>query len=297
MSGVILSIKKVFKAVVKFVKKIAKPLLIAAAVYFTAGLALSAFPATAGFAASMPGFAGGGLLGGGAAGTGIFTKIAAKLGLSTLGKAGGLVGGALAKGTTAAALSQAGIASSAITAGTAKATAAGLIKGGAAEAVGTVTTAGGIVAPATANDIGWTGAAASGAGGAAGGAATQAAAKAGMSLTEKLLLAQAGTKVVGAFLAPTDDQIAEAQKKWRGAFYGMEADGSTAKPATPQAPPPPAAPQRQLLSPQTAQAQPVAAPALGAPRLGQQPAAQQPGRTLFPENDLVNEPFRYGALA
>jgi hypothetical protein len=294
MSGIVKSIKKVFKAVVKVVKKIAKPLLIAAAIYFTAGLALSAFPATAGFAASMPGFAAGGLLGGGAAGTGIFTKIAAKLGLSTLGHAGGLVGGALAKGTTAAALTSAGVSSGALAAGTAKAAAAGLIPGaGGAAAAGTAATVG-VGAPATAADIGWTGAASGGAAGGAAGGATVAA-KAGMSLTEKLLLAQAGTKVVGAFLAPTDDQVAEAQKKWRGAFYGAEADGKAA--AQPQAQPPAAAvqPGRQLL-PQPGQAQ---APGLQsfAPPPSQPTASPQSGRTLLPENDLVNQPFRYGAMA
>jgi hypothetical protein len=303
MSGVVKAIKKVFKAVVKVVKKIAKPLLIAAAVYFTAGLALSAFPATAGFAASMPGFAGGGLLGGGAAGTGIFTKIAAKLGLSTLGSSGGLIGGALAKGTTVAALQSAGIGASALAAGATKAAASGLISSaaGGAGVAGTVVNAAGIAAPATAADIGWTGAAAGSAGAGASGAV---AAKAGMTLTEKLLLAQAGTKVIGAFIAPTENQIQEAQKKFRGAFYGAEANAAPPPPSQGmQGPGPavnPATPQRQLLG-QPSQPLPTMAPQPASQQTLQQQTAQNRqtlgGRSLLPTDDALDEPFKYGALA
>ena len=111
MSGVVKGIKKVFKKVVKFVKKALPIVLMAVAVYFTAGLALSAMPATASFAASMPGFAGGGFLGLGVgtsittgaaatAGTGIFSQAAVAMGVGTLGAHGGLVGGALAAGTS-----------------------------------------------------------------------------------------------------------------------------------------------------------------------------------------------------
>ena len=89
MSGIIKGIKKVFRKVGKVLKKIIKPLAIAVAVYFTAGLALSAFAPTAGFAASMPGFAGGGLFGTGVAvgsapvvaGSGIFSQVAGALGM------------------------------------------------------------------------------------------------------------------------------------------------------------------------------------------------------------------------
>ena len=74
-------IKKVFKKALKVVKKIAPIVIAAAAIYFTGGLALSAFAPTAGFAASMPLFAGGGIggLGIGAAkvaGTGLFSQAA-----------------------------------------------------------------------------------------------------------------------------------------------------------------------------------------------------------------------------
>ncbi len=177
MSGLVKGVKKVFKKIGKVVKKIAKPLLIAAAVYFTAGLALSAMPATASFAASLPGFAGGGILGtgvgaGASAGTGIFSTVASKIGLG-----GGLVSGA--------------------------------------EAVGGATTFA----------YGANSAAA-----AAGGGASAAAAKVGMSLTDKLLLAKVGTDVAGGLFgqSPEEEYAAqfEEQKRWRGAFYGVNADGS-----------------------------------------------------------------------
>src|ERR1700733_13016317 len=88
MSGVLNSIGKVFSKVWDFIKPIAKVVLIAAAVYFTAGVALSYFPATAAFAASMPGFAAGGTLGlgvgeGAVAGTGVFSEAAANIGLGS----------------------------------------------------------------------------------------------------------------------------------------------------------------------------------------------------------------------
>ena len=86
MSGLIKGIKKVFKKVTKFVKKYWKPILAAVAIYFTAGVALSYFSATAPFASAMPGFGA----------TGIFTKAATWMGFagsaqvsSTLSQASG----------------------------------------------------------------------------------------------------------------------------------------------------------------------------------------------------------------
>jgi hypothetical protein len=58
MSGVAKGIKKVFKAVGSVIKKIWKPLMIAVAVYFTAGMALAAFAPGSTFLAAMPGFGG-----------------------------------------------------------------------------------------------------------------------------------------------------------------------------------------------------------------------------------------------
>jgi len=242
VSGVVKGVGKVFKAVAKVVKKIAKPVLIGAAIYFTGGLALSAFPATAGFAASLPGF---GISASGAA-TGIFSKAAAALGLQ-----GGLVAGA---------------------AGNAAAAGAPLIAG--AE--------GGAGAVMSGLSGGSSAASTLGAGITLGGGGGTAAA---MSFTDKLLLASLGSKAVGAFLAPDlGDQYDEA-KRWRGAFYGAYADGSSdpapvAEPATaapqpitgPAAPagqaPEPVAAQSRELMPTTGQSQPrqtaQTTPAVGA---------------------------------
>lgn len=305
MSGVVKGIKKVFKAVGKVIKKVIKPLLIVAAVYFTAGLALSAFPATAGFAASLPGFAGGGTLGlgigaGKVAGTGIFTKVAAKIGLGTLGKAGGLVGGALSKGTSAALLG-ANVGTTALVAGTAKATASGAIGAttGAAAGVaggGKAITALGAEGAASAAGAGVAKAATAGSA-----VTSSAAATTGMSLTEKLLLAQMGTKTIGAFLAPTDDEVATAQKKWRGAFYGADASDKSA--GAPQAPIGAQAPRvgRPLFGQPQTNPQPPAQGPQGSPFGARStpesaPGSAQPLRALLPAEPgaEIDAPFQYG---
>lgn len=225
MSGIFKAIGKVFNAVVSVVKAIWKPVLIAAAVYFTAGLALSAFPATASFAAAMPGFAGSGILGtgigaGSVAGTGVFTHLASTLGMATLGSSGGLVGGALASGTSASALAAAGVSGSAITAGSTAAVASGAIPAAAlpAEGIGATTIAAG------------TGAAVPVAAAGAGGGVAAAAAGAGkMTLAEKFLVASTVSNVASGLTAPSQRDIAEAQKKWVGAFYGVDAAGKGAQ--------------------------------------------------------------------
>lgn len=189
MSGVVKGVKKVFKAVGKFVKKIAKPVLIAAAVYFTGGLALSAFGPTQAFAATMlPGF---GVSASGAA-TGIFSKAAAVIGLD----AGLVAGAAKAAGTTAAG----GVGA------VANMNAMGAAKAGAG--------VGAAVGPPASL---------------AGSASVVGPAAAGMSLVDKLMLASIGTKAVGAFLAPGLDESYTEAKRWRGAFYGTYADGSGAQ--------------------------------------------------------------------
>lgn len=210
MSGVVKGVKKVFKKVVKVVKKIAKPLMIAAAIYFTAGLALSAFPATASFAAALPGFAGGGVLGlgigaGATAGTGVFTTLA-----TTLGVGGGLTA-----------------ASTGITSGAAAAAAAADV------GIGAATTA--AVTADTAAITGIAGAASSGAAGATMAAAAQGAlaptvAKAGMALSDKLLLASTGTKALGTLLQPSAKKQHDIANSFSGAFYGMDSKGRTATP-------------------------------------------------------------------
>lgn len=280
MSGVVKGVKKLFKKVVSFVKKLIKPILIAAAVYFTAGLALSAFPATAGFAASLPGFAGGGILGtgigaGATAGTGLFSKAASAIGLGSLGSSGGLVGGALASGTSTAALGAAGIKGTAILAGATKAAGAGLISG----------LPSGLATALAAGTPGVAGAGTVLAGGIQGPGMYAVGQAAKMSIGEKLLLASTGMQAVGALLAPSPAE----QKRWVGAFYGMDRKGgggaivpglpdSTQAPAAqqpgiPQVTPPttaPVAPPQTAVRAQTAQ-----------PRMAQAPS-QQPAELFAP---------------
>lgn len=307
MSGVIKAVKRVFKAVVKVVKKVWKPLLIAAAIYFTAGLALSAMPATASFAAAMPGFAGGGILGAGigagaTAGTGIFTHLASTLGLSTLGSAGGLVGGALAHGTTVAALTGAGVSAGAVATGAAEAGAAGLISGQAAAVAGN--TASALVAGSGEAGGGATATGALGAAGSGAAAPTTMLGKLGasikgLSLSEKLILAQGGAKVVGAFIAPSQDEIADAQKKWRGAFYGVNADGSGGGVPAPRAAPAATTQQgaRNLVhQPQFGPTQaPAPAPTQAPSQFGANaPQQGQPSRSLFAMDSQPIDQFQYG---
>lgn len=283
MSGVAKAVKKVFKKVVKIVKKVWKPILAAVAIYFTAGLALSAMPATASFAASMPGFAGGGLLGtgiGGTAGTGIFTKIAAKFGLAALGKGGGLVGGALAKGTAAAELASSGISAAAIQAGATKAATSGLIsqttaasaalEGAAAHGTSLAAVEGAKGAAVAAGETagaGATGEASLLSGGAA---------KGGMALSDKLLLASTGMKAVSGLLQPSARQIAEAQKRWKGAFYGDEGKGPTAASLIPTE-----QPSTEKASPSRPNLPSVS---------NQAPADVRASRAA-----MVSQPYRYGA--
>jgi hypothetical protein len=277
MSGVAKKIKKTFKKVWKSLKKVVTVVAIAAAVYFTAGLALSAFPATASFAASMPGFAGGGFMGlgigsGATAGTGIFTKVAAKFGLAAIGKGGGLVGGALASGTSTAALANAGISAAQLGAGAASAANSGLISGAAAsasQAVAPAAVASASGAPLAATKAGVEAGVALSTGSAVGPAAS-----AGMALSDKLLLASTGLKAVSGLLAPSPREIADAQKRWSGAFYGDEGGGAAAPP------PPPLIP-----LPSTAAAK--VKPPSGAKRT-------VPSDTSAARNALISPSYRYG---
>jgi hypothetical protein len=220
MSGIAKGIKKVFKAVGKVIKKIAKPLLVAAAIYFTAGVALAAFPATAGFAAAMPGFAGAA-----GAGTGILSKVAIKFGLGSIGSTGGIAAQAAA---SAAGATVGGIAAGTSIAGAQAATNTALIQSG-------VST--GLAVPAAQ------------AGGSAAGlvAKTGAAAAGKMSVADKLLLASTAMNTIGALKQPSQKDIIAAQKRWEGAFYGADSAGNTAG----LPPKPPMAPGARL-SPQTA---------------------------------------------
>jgi hypothetical protein len=102
MSKLVKGVKKVFKKVNNFQKKVRgvikkrwKLIVIAAAVYFTAGVALSYFPSTAAFASSMPGFGTGGVLAKAAVWMGFNGSATVASGLS-------MTSGAFAAGTAAA---------------------------------------------------------------------------------------------------------------------------------------------------------------------------------------------------
>lgn len=266
MSGVFKAIGKVFSAVVGVIKKIWKPILIAAAIYFTAGLALSAMPATASFAAAMPGFAGGGFLGlgvgaGSVAGTGLFTHLAATLGLATLGSSGGLVGGALAGGTTAAELGAAGISGATIAAGGSAAVSSGAISAVAlpAEGAGSVVAGGGA-------------ATAAGGGAAAAGAATK------MTLAEKFLVASTASNVLGGLAAPSPKDIAEAQKMWVGSFYGTDAAG--------KGPSGPTGLSASAAAPGASPLIPLSSDASAAPAMPSTTPTAIPGTTIAPKNKV-----------
>ncbi len=95
MSGLVKNVRKVFSKVTKFVRKNWKPILMAAAVYFTAGIAMSYFGSTAAFASNMPGFGVGG----------IFSKAAVAIGFqgsSAVASGLSMTSGAFAAGTAAA---------------------------------------------------------------------------------------------------------------------------------------------------------------------------------------------------
>lgn len=228
MSGLVKGIKKVFKKIGKVLKKIIKPLAIAVAVYFTAGIALSYFAPTAGFAASMPGFASGGLFGtgfavGGApvvAGGGVFSQVASAIGLG-----GGLASGAAGVNASAAA--------AAMNTGMGVVEASNIYGATAVEAgmtanitAGMGTAAGeaalGVISPAASESLVSSGMSVGG---------PEIAAKAGRSFSDQLLVAKVMTDVTGALFGPSPQEIYEAkyieEAKHRGPYYGMLADGTT----------------------------------------------------------------------
>lgn len=99
MSGLVKAIKKRFEKITKFVKKYWKVIVIAAAIYFTAGVALSYFGSTAGFASAMPGFGA----------NGIFAKAAVAMGFQ--GSASVASGLSLTSGAFTAGVAEGGIGS------------------------------------------------------------------------------------------------------------------------------------------------------------------------------------------
>jgi len=260
MSGIAKGIKKVFKKVVKVVKQIAKPLAIAVAAYFTAGVALSFIPATSAFAASLPGFASGGSIGfgigaGKIAGTGIFSQAA-----STIGLGGNLISGGIKAGT--------GLGTMAMAHGS----------------NATLAAVGSAVAPNAAAFAG----AGAGAGAGLGAGLGAGAAKAGLSLTDQLLLAKVGTDLAGAAFGPTIEDEYEAKysakAQFHGSYYGAEAGGVPPAVGNPGA-------QSAPVAPQTVASQP------GQPQQQSQPGGA--GTDLFastapPKEERATNPMLYG---
>jgi hypothetical protein len=307
MSGVLHSIGKVFSKVWDFIRPVAEIVVAAAAVYFTAGLALSAFPATAGFAAALPGFAAGGTIGGGigagaVAGAGVFSDLA-----STIGVGGGLTAGAAADASAAVATDAA---------------AAGALSSTAAEAGGAAAATADLPAAAVAGAAD-TGAAAapSLAGGLSSADITSSIAAnyvaptfatgdsllAGlgkMGLADKLLLASTATNTISGLTAPSPKDVQAAKNGFYGSFYGTNADGSgggavTTPKITPNDPSTgaPAAPSSATASPQmlipqvniAGQAQPgSAAPATANANSTQQSALQA---NLIPSIPYSGQPL------
>lgn len=221
MSGVFKAIGKVFSAVWDFVRPVVEVVAIAAAAYFTVGLAMSAFPATQAFAAALPGFASTG----GVAGEGVFSSLA-----DTIGLGGGLQAGAA--DASSAAIDASMAAQGASAAGAASITPA------ADTAIGSTVGTVGSAAPATvtpgvvASGTDVAGAAAAptaSLGGAASGAAgTSAAGLSSAALTNKLLLASVGANLISGLTAPSPTDIAAAKAGFYGSYYGMDSNGSSA---------------------------------------------------------------------
>lgn len=186
--GVTKAVKKVVKGVGKFVKKYGKYIAMAAAVYFTAGAALAAFPATAGAAAAMPGVSSF------ASALGITAKGAAAAG-SVASAAGGAAGGAAGASIGSAAGGAVGGA-----AGAAASAGSGLLStvGGAVQGVVSTVTS-------TVKGVGkW---------------------YAGLDATGKMQVAQLGLKALEGATAPTPEEIARSKQEaqW-GGFRSSQAD-------------------------------------------------------------------------
>jgi len=200
MSGLVNSVKKVFKKATNFVKKYWKPILAAVAIYFTAGVALSYFGSTAGFASSLPGFGTGGL----------FSKAAVWMGFN--GTAGsGLFNTAVAAGKIAPA-----IATTANTTGVLAADTGAIGAGGSSGGLFVNPVTGEAGAKASASMLaGGGGAAAGGGGGAlvaqqATQSATESALVKALETQTKLSMVKMGIDTVSGLLAP--DPYEEARK-------------------------------------------------------------------------------------
>jgi hypothetical protein len=202
MSKLWKGVKKVFKKVTKFVKKHWKKIVIAAAIYFTAGIALAAMPSTAAFSAAMPGFGVGGM----------FSNAAVAMGAT--GAAGSGIAGTVAAQAAAAA-------------GTAATTTA--IAGGVANLPATGAVAAGSAAPAA---VAPAAAAVEGAAVVGGAAKAATAGKGiigavkGMTAMEKVSLAGTVFKTAGGLLSDSEDDINRKSHKRRfGQSFGKNRKG------------------------------------------------------------------------
>jgi hypothetical protein len=215
MSGLVKGVGKVFKKVGKVIKRRWKLIVIAIAVYFTAGIALSYFGSTAAFSTAMPGFGVGGIFSKAAVAIGFQGSAAVASGLS-------MTSGAFAAGTAAAGVL--------VPAGTLATEAAALLTPVAA--TNTAVAAGSTIAGTMAAD-----AAAVGAGAAAGGAAAGGAA-AGMSATDAVLKSlsaaskyQMISTLVGAVGGLFQEKPSETDRKGveirNAQAFGVGRDGST----------------------------------------------------------------------
>jgi hypothetical protein len=206
VSNLVKGVQKVFKKTVQVVKKIAPYVAMAAAIYFTAGIAMAAFPATASFAAAMPGI----------------TGAASALGIGSAGTA--VAAASEAAPTFAGAAEAAGLSDSAMAANSALAAEAGVDVGAAATAAPIAAAAAAPAAAAGPVSL------FSKLGGFVKGATS---AVGSMSFSDKLLLATVGAQTLGNYLGPTADEVARDQAiekaKFRGSFYGMDESG-VAKP-------------------------------------------------------------------
>lgn len=227
MSGLVKAVKKVFKKAVKFVKKYWKVIVIAAAIYFTAGVALSYFGSTAGFASAMPGFGTGGIFSKAAVAIGFQGSAGVASGLSmTSGAWAGAAGAAY--GTTLTAAEVAALQSGAATAGL---TASGqhTLTYATAEgaAAGSGSGAGLVAEGAAAGGAGAGGAGAGGAGAGAGATSTTDALVKAMTTATKLQVGTTLIKTAAGLLSPSEEDLIEKKHEleW-GQAFGVDRSGN-----------------------------------------------------------------------
>ena len=241
MSGVVKGVKKVFKTVGKIVKKVWKPLVIAAAVYFTAGAALSYFGAAGAAGAGAGGaFAGASAGAGAAAGVGAGAAGAAAAATAAATTAAGAFAGAGA-GAGAAAGVGAGVGGGTLAGATASgaftrtALRMALGKGGINQTIAATTTsgtgglgAGGIAAGGSTAGAAAAGTTGGGFLGSVGSASPSTVHKRVASGIERLMWTQTLISGVSGLMAPkppTPDEAARANARFRGSYFGVNERG------------------------------------------------------------------------